>query len=356
MSDSQKREVYDRYGEEGLNGDGGMGGMNAEDIFSQFFGGGGGMFGGGGRQRPRGPRKGKDLVHRIKVSLEDLYKGKTSKLALQKHVICAKCEGRGGKEGAVKTCTTCNGSGVRIVMRQLGPMLQQMQQQCPDCNGEGEIIKDKDRCKECKGKKIINERKVLEVHIDKGMKDGQTITFAGEADQAPGTVPGDVIIVVEEKEHERFKRRGDDLFYEAKVDLLTALAGGSFAIEHLDDRVLHVQILPGEIIKPGETKMIESAGMPALRHHTLGNLYVTFEVEFPDVEWTQDKERLQALEAILPSRKTLASAPKGAAVEEVMLSHMDAAQQQRAAHAAANGMDEDDEEGGAGPQVQCANQ
>jgi DnaJ homolog subfamily A member 2 len=253
LSDEQKRNVYDSYGEEGLNGDGGMGGGgSAEELFAQFFGGGlgGGMFG-GGPSMPRGPRKGRDLVHALKVTLEDLYKGKISKLALQKTILCTKCKGKGGKEGSVKTCKGCNGSGQKIVMRQMGPMIQRFQTLCPDCNGEGEIIPAKDKCKECVGKKVTNERKVLNVHVDKGMQEGQRITFAGEADQAPNILPGDVIFVIETKDHDRFQRKGDDLFYQAKIDLATALTGGEFAIEHLDDRYLKVEILPGEIIKPG---------------------------------------------------------------------------------------------------------
>lgn len=256
LSNSQKRGIYDQYGEEGLeNGGmgGGMGGMDPSDLFSSLFGGGGGggFFGGGGRQRPSGPRKGKDLVHSVKVSLEDLYKGKTSKLALQKHVLCSKCNGKGGKEGAVKSCNDCHGQGIKVILRQMGPLVQQMQQTCPTCNGEGEIINAKDRCKGCHGKKIVSERKVLEVNIDKGMQHGQTVTFAGEADQAPNVVPGDVIIHVEEKPHDLFKRKGDDLYMSQKIDLLTALAGGQFLVNHLDDRTLVVNITAGEIIKPG---------------------------------------------------------------------------------------------------------
>ncbi|KAJ3041600.1 Type I HSP40 co-chaperone, partial [Rhizoclosmatium hyalinum] len=241
LSDEQKRDMYDRYGEEGIEGASGMGGpggMNPGDLFSQLFGGAGG-FGGGGRS---GPRKGKDMAHSLKVTLEDLYKGKTSKLALQKQVLCGPCEGRGGKAGATRTCTGCQGRGVKIVIRQMGPMIQQMQQTCPDCNGEGEIINPKDRCTACNGKKINNERKILEVFIDKGMTDGQKVVFSGEGDQAPGIVPGDIIIVIEEKAHDRFKRKGADLFIDVKIDLLTALAGGHFSIPHLDDRVLVVNI------------------------------------------------------------------------------------------------------------------
>jgi DnaJ homolog subfamily A member 2 len=229
-----------------------MGGMDPESLFSQLFGSGGGFFGSGG-PRARGPKKGKDLVHRVKVTLEDLYKGKTTKLSLQKHVICTKCNGKGGKEGSVKTCGTCRGTGIRVVMRQLGPMVQQLQQTCTDCSGEGQVIPPKDRCKGCAGKKTTQEKKILEVHVDKGMKDGQTITFAGEADQAPGTIPGDVVIVIDEKPHETFKRNGDDLICDVKLDLLTALTGGQFTIAHLDERVLLVDIpSDGTVIAPGE--------------------------------------------------------------------------------------------------------
>lgn len=246
---------YDRAGEAGLSEQGGMGGMNPEDLFSQLFGGGGGggFFGGGGGGRggPSGPRKGKDLVHRISVSLEDLYKGKTTKLALNKTVICGKCDGKGGKAGAVRQCGACQGRGVKVMLRQLGPMLQQIQQPCNDCEGKGEVINPKDRCKTCNGKKVNNERKLLEVHIDKGMRNGQTITFQQAADEAPGVITGDVVIVIEEKPHDVFKRDGNDLFTDVEIDLLTALAGGHFSLQHLDDHALRVAIGPGEITKHG---------------------------------------------------------------------------------------------------------
>jgi len=241
--------------------------MDPQDLFSQLFGGGGGGFfgggGGGGRSRPSGPKRGKDLVHRVKVSLEELYVGKTTKLALQKHVICKKCEGRGGKEGAVKKCGGCQGQGIKVILRQLGPMVQQMQQTCPDCNGSGETINIKDQCKQCHGKKINQERKVLEVRIDKGMEDGQQITFKEEADQAPNTIPGDVVIVVDEKPNTKFKRRGNDLICDVEVDLLTALAGGKVLIPHLDDHSISVQIPEGEVIKPGE-HFISSSSSPGV--------------------------------------------------------------------------------------------
>ncbi|KAJ3261991.1 Type I HSP40 co-chaperone [Boothiomyces macroporosus] len=346
LSDDQKRQVYDRYGEEGLSGDGGHG-VNPEDLFSQLFGGGGGFFG-GGRQQQRGPRKGKDMAHGLKVSLEDLYKGKTSKLALQKQVLCGSCEGRGGKEGSVKSCTGCNGRGVKIIMRQMGPMIQQMQQTCPDCQGEGEVIQEKDRCKACNGRKVATERKILEVFIEKGMLDGQKITFTGEGDQAPGIIPGDIVIVIEQKEHSRFQRKGNDLYTDVKIDLLTALAGGPFTIPHLDDRVLMVNILPGEVITPGSVKAINNEGMPTYKApFDKGVLYVKFDIEFPKPNWV-DNSKLAILETVLPPRHTV-DTPMDKHVEEVVLSEVDTSRQAR-------NQPVQDEEEGHGPQVQCAQQ
>lgn len=149
-----------------------------DDIFSHIFG--GGLFGFMGNQsRSRnGRRRGEDMMYPLKVSLEDLYNGKTTKLQLSENVLCSACSGQGRKSGAVQKCSACRGRGVRIMIRQLAPgMVQQMQSVCSDCNGEGEVINEKDRCKKCEGKKLIKEVKILEVHVDKGMKHGQRITF-----------------------------------------------------------------------------------------------------------------------------------------------------------------------------------
>lgn len=358
LSDPQKREVYDRYGEEGLQGGGagdGMGGMSAEDLFSQFFGGGmGGMFGGGGGGAPRGPRKGRDLAHALKVSLEDLYRGKVSKLALSKNILCPKCEGRGGKEGAVKECSSCGGLGVKVVTRQMGPMIQRFQTACTECNGEGQIIRDKDKCKNCHAKKIVTEKKVLNVNVDKGMKDGQKITFRGEGDQAPDIIPGDVVFVIEQKEHSKFQRKDDDLFYNAKIDLLTALAGGNVTLEHLDDRWLNIPIHAGEVIKPGELKVVRGQGMPTYRHHNFGDLYIKFEVEFPSSNFA-DAKLLETLETVLPPRRKT-EIPADGMVDDVDLHDIDAQQQARAEGRRRNGALDEDEEDGGQERVQCASQ
>ncbi|OTB08834.1 hypothetical protein M426DRAFT_316857 [Hypoxylon sp. CI-4A] len=362
LSDTQKRQIYDQYGEAGLEGGAGGGGMAAEDLFAQFFGSGsfggglGGMFSGMGGA-PRGPPKARTIHHTHKVSLEDIYKGKISKLALQRSVICPKCEGRGGKEGAVRRCPGCDGHGMKTMMRQMGPMIQRFQTVCPDCNGEGEIIKEKDRCKSCNGKKTIVDRKVLHVHVDKGVRSGTKVEFRGEGDQAPGVQAGDVVFEIEQKPHPRFTRKEDDLLYRAEIDLVTALAGGTIYIEHLDDRWLSVDVLPGEAIAPDTVKMLRGQGMPAHRHHHHGNMYIQFSVKFPERNWTDNQEAFEALRKILPSPALQITPPADAMTDTVDLEDLDHQGQARAFGGAAAGMDEDDDDGNPhADRVQCASQ
>ncbi|KAI1474819.1 hypothetical protein K445DRAFT_9360 [Daldinia sp. EC12] len=362
LSDPQKRQIYDQYGEAGLEGGAGGGGMAAEDLFAQFFGSGsfggglGGMFSGMGGG-PRGPPKARTIHHTHKVSLEDIYRGKISKLALQRSVICPKCEGRGGKEGAVRRCPGCDGHGMKTMMRQMGPMIQRFQTVCPDCNGEGEIIKEKDRCKSCNGKKTIVDRKVLHVHVDRGVRSGTKVEFRGEGDQAPGVQAGDVVFEIEQKPHPRFTRKEDDLLYRAEIELVTALAGGTIYIEHLDERWLSVEIQPGEAIAPDSVKMLRGQGMPSPRHHDFGNMYIQFSVKFPERNWTEDSAAFEGLRKILPAPTFQNIPPPDAMTDSVELEDLDHQGQARAFGGSAGGMDEDDEDGHPhAERVQCASQ
>lgn len=350
LSDEQKREVYDLYGEEGLSGGGpGMGGMGADDIFSQFFGGG---FGGMGGQQSRGPARGKDIKHSISCTLEELFKGRTAKLALNKTVLCKECEGRGGKEGKVKQCGSCHGAGMKFVTRQMGPMIQRFQTVCDVCQGTGDICDAKDRCTSCKGKKTQAERKILQVHIDPGMKDGQRIVFNGEGDQEPGVTPGDVVFVVDEKPHAKFTRKGNDLYYECEVDLLTALAGGDVAFQHVLGDYIKFAVLPGEVISPGALRVVEKQGMPIYRQSDRGHLFIKFTVKFPEPHFAPE-EKLAELEKILPARKKVVI-PKGAEIDECDLHLVDPYKHQQ--NARRDAYDSEDEEQQGGPGVQCASQ
>lgn len=227
-------------------------------------------------------------------------------------------------------------------------MIQQIQSPCDECSGTGEVINLKDRCTNCKGKKVMPEKKFLEVHIDKGMKGGQTIQFRGESDQSPNAEPGDVIIVIEEKPHERFKRQDTDLMTDVEIDLLTALGGGELTIKHLDDRALLVKIEPGEVVKTGDVKVIPGQGMPSQRHHEPGDMFVRLAVKFPE---SIDPSVIPLLEKALPPRKPIEKFPKNVLIEEVEFSAVD---HRRHPDMRDDAMDEDDE--GHEPRVQCANQ
>jgi DnaJ-class molecular chaperone len=175
-------------------------------------------------------QKTKDVVQPLKVSLEQLYNGTTKKMAITRQVI--------DKKKGVKECRSCNGTGMKIETIRMGPMIQQMQSHCAECNGQGRTFTTK------------QEREVLEVAIQKGAMDGHKIPFREMADEHPEADTGDVIFICKQQEHAVFKRKGADLFMEKKVSLVEALCGFSIDIEHLDGRKLLVKTGPGEIIKP----------------------------------------------------------------------------------------------------------
>ncbi|XP_004310136.1 PREDICTED: dnaJ protein homolog [Fragaria vesca subsp. vesca] len=295
LSDPKKREIYDQFGEEGLMNEGPGGHPHQQDpfdIFAHFF--------------NRGPRetrerRGKDVAYPLKVSLEDLYNGTTRNLAVSRNRICTKCKGKGSKAGASSTtCGGCQGSGRKVTTRRLGPsMVQQMQECCNECNGAGRTLRAQDRCQQCKGEKVVAEKKSLEVNVEKGMRSGQKITFRGEADEAPGTITGDIVIVVQQKEHPKFKREGDDLIFEHTLSLKEALCGFQFKLKHLDGRQLLIKSEPGQVVKPDQHKAINDEGMPIYSNgFTKGKLYVHFIVEFPN---SLNPELCKGLEAVLPS-------------------------------------------------------
>jgi len=350
LSDENKRRVYDKYGKEGIDegrGDGGGGG-DGGDIFSQ-------MFGGGGGRRERGPPKGEDVMHRLGVTLTDLYKGKTVKLKMTRRVLCSDCKGSGCRPGAkASVCPDCKGRGVRVVVRQLGPgMITQQQMACDTCNGTGEIVKASDRCPTCKGKKVVQEQTQLEVNIDPGMKNNQKIKLTEMGDQEPGKVAGDVVFVLTQKENNKFQRKGNDLLLKQDIALVDALCGNPFAIEHLDGR--KIQVLPTGMIRPGDLKSIEQEGMPTWkRPFEKGTLVIQFKVIFP-VDKALSASDLDTLREILPAdadKPMLTGNEEEAVLHDFDLEQFGAnSAQEKSAYD-----DDDDEEGGGGQQVRCASQ
>ncbi|XP_072526922.1 dnaJ homolog subfamily A member 4 isoform X2 [Salminus brasiliensis] len=294
--------------------------------------------------------KRKNVVHQLGVTLEEIYNGSTRKLGLQKNVVCEKCDGYGGKKGTLEKCSNCKGRGVQIQVQQIGPgMIQQIQSMCSECQGQGERFSAKDRCKNCNGHKVERKKKILEVHIDKGMKDGQKITFHGEGDQEPGLEPGDVIIVLDQKDHPVYQRQDDNLVMKMQIKLVEALCGFRKTIRTLDNRTLIVSSPPGQVIKPNDLKCIQNEGMPVYRDpYDKGLLIIQFEVEFPDKHWLPDNMFPQ-LEQLLPKRDDVMITDD---MEEVDLCEVDIESQRRKFSGEA--YDEDD-----GPRshgVQCQTQ
>jgi DnaJ homolog subfamily A member 2 len=351
LCDDEKRQIYDEYGEDGLKEGGGGGGQNPHDIFDAMFGGGGGLFGGGHQQR--GPRKGEDVVHTLNVTLDDLYNGKMSKLAIIRNRVCASCKGSGAtKPEAVKTCGTCDGSGVRIMLNPIGPgMVQQVQTRCNACSGLGETIADRFKCVTCGGSKVSKERKVLEVYVDKGMSNGQKIVFTGEANENPGLVAGDVVVVLKQTQHATFICRGGNIIVEREISLTDALCGFQFSIRQLDGRQLIVTSTPGSVITPGDVKSIPNEGMPTWkRPDDRGYMFVKFKVAFPKFV---GPEEAMLLEGTL-GPKTPLSLPPGSEADADEVSLLEFQQEHARSRETANEHEEEEDEGGR--RVNCANQ
>ncbi|EDS88623.1 DNAJ homolog subfamily A member 2, putative, partial [Entamoeba histolytica HM-1:IMSS] len=294
LSDSDKREVYDKYGKKGLE-EGGMGGFDMNDIFAQFFPGMAGM--GGFEQRSRGPRKGQTVQSPLKCSLEDLYNGKTFKRKIKHDVLCSKCKGKGTKSGKdVKKCQRCDGRGSIYVMIRQGMFAMQSEKECPDCRGRGEHVDEKDRCPVCRGAKVVNEEKILEVIVQPGIREREAISFSGESDQAPGIIPGDIVFVVLTNPHNVYTRKGNNLLVEKSVGLNEALTGFSFTLKQLDGRELFIE--SKDIIDPESFMRVPGEGFPIKHQSSHGDLYIYFTVKMPRLQ--EISMHIDKLKELLP--------------------------------------------------------
>lgn len=348
LSDADKKELYDQGGKEAVERGGAGGG--AEDLFSSLFGGGGG---GGRRPSQRGPQKGEPVVHKLQVTLEHLYRGKTFKMAISRQRV--KYPEGMSRDQATSMCTTCNGQGAVLKVQRMGPMMTQVQARCPDCGGQGKSFKA--------GVSVFQEKKQLEVRVDPGMKHGQKIVMASEADETPGVEPGDLIFILVQQEHEFYQRKGADLAMEKEITLREALCGFKFAVKHLDERTIIIKSNPGEIIKPDSFKLIAGEGMPRWkRPFEKGRLFILFKVKFPE---TLDAETKKVLEKAFPaSSPAPVIPPVGEHVEEIEtpLAATTVEEFGKVGHSADTGnaydSDEDGEKRGpgGGQPVQCANQ
>jgi DnaJ family protein A protein 2 len=307
LADEEKRHLYDTHGMAAFDKSrgGGPGGpeVDLNDILSQMFGFGMGPGGPGGPGGPRRPRKGPDEDQEYKITLEELYKGKTVKFAANKQVLCGPCKGSGGKDKAKSTtCERCRGNGMVDAIRQVGPgMMRRETVLCDHCQGAGNVFKEKDRCKKCKGKRTTQEKKVLEIYIPRGSMHGERIVLEGEADQFPDQVPGDIVFTLVEEPHDDFTRLGYDLSAELKVTLAEALTGFSrVVLKHLDGRGISIDRPRGKILRPSDCIKIPGEGMPMKRGDTKGDLYLIVTVEFPEDGWLNSDAEYESLKKMLP--------------------------------------------------------
>eukprot|EP01094_Clydonella_sp_ATCC50884_P019653 TRINITY_DN38_c0_g1_i1.p1 TRINITY_DN38_c0_g1~~TRINITY_DN38_c0_g1_i1.p1 ORF type:complete len:403 (+),score=168.05 TRINITY_DN38_c0_g1_i1:99-1307(+) len=343
LSDKEKREIYDRYGEEGLQG--GAGAHSADSIFEAMF---------PGFHSSGGPRTGEDIEFQLGVDLKFFYTGTTKKLRVNRTVTCDTCAGSGSKvEGAVTTCTGCHGRGMRIQRRQIGPgMVQQMQTVCPECRGQGEMIRPEDRCGDCKGKKVVNEAKIVEVHVDPGMRAGERVRMTGEGNHEPGLPPGDLIIKLTEKPSDVFERAELNLVHKREITLYEALTGFDFALETLDGRTLRVRSGKGDIVKPDDVRVVVGEGMPRHRDpYSKGNLFVQFKVKFPE---RIDAAQAKVLKSVLPAPSDGNAAPAHMDTDDV--EEVRAVKYEPAKHDVRPDYREEDEERGGGQRAQCVHQ
>lgn len=274
LSDADKKARYDQYGHsafDGSQGGFGGGGMDMDDIFSQF----GDIFGGGfggGRSRSRGPArvKGSNLRIRVKLTLEEIANGVDKKVKVRR-----KTQANGV---SYKTCSTCNGQGQ--VMRVTNTMLGRMQTAatCPTCQGTGQIISSKPKEADANG--LIVTEETVTINIPQGVTEGVQLKVAGKGNDAPGKnfIPGDLLVVIEEIPHEKLKREGTNLHYDLYVSFSEAVLGVAKEIQTVTGKV-KIKIDSGT--QSGKILRLKGKGLPSIERYGTGDLLVHVNVWTP---------------------------------------------------------------------------
>ncbi len=289
LSDSEKRKIYDTYGHAGVDGRystedifrgarvnfedifGGFGGGGFDSIFESFFGRGGfGGFGGFGRER------GADLVYETSITLEDVLRGKREEIDLQKDVGCENCKGSGCAPGtSMRTCTVCNGQGQVRTSRSSGFSTFITVHPCNTCRGQGKIIERP--CSKCKGRGKQKGTKHLSFDMPSGVDTGE-YTIQGEGESVDNGINGDLIVRIRVKPHEKFKRDGADIFYDANISMVDAALGKTIVVPTLEGTE---KLTVEQGTQPNSVIKLKGKGLPHLGSRGRGDQYVRLVVNIP---------------------------------------------------------------------------
>ena len=302
LRDAEKRARYDRFGHEGVSGTAGAGrgadfsGFDLADALRAFmrdFGGDLGgfeeLFGPGGGRRP-GAERGDDLQVRLKLTLEEIATGVQKKIRVRHLRACTDCGGKGGT-GEV-TCAQCKGAGrVRHVQQSIFGQFVNVAT-CPACGGAGKTMSKP--CKTCGGDGRVSHSDTIAVDVPPGVGNGNFIPLRGLGDAGPrGGPEGDLIVLIEEKEHPLFERDGRDLHIEVPVHFATAVLGGKAETPSLEGEALLVDVPSGTA--SGTVLRVRGRGLPGLRGGGRGDLLVRVVIWVPDRVSAEDRKLLEEL-------------------------------------------------------------
>ena len=292
LTDSEKREAYDRFGHAGVEGQvggaGGFSGGSFSDIFGDVF---GDIFGGGPRGRG-GPQRGADLRYTLDISLEQAVRGTSTEIRVPTLVSCGTCSGSGARKGSSPTtCGTCGGVG-QVRMQQ---GFFQVQQTCPTCRGRGKTISDP--CTTCHGQGRVEKTKKLSVKVPPGVDTGDRIRLAGEGEAgAAGGPAGDLFVQISVRQHPIFERDGKHLYCEVPITFVDAALGGELEVPTLDGRV-KLKIPPET--QTGKLFRLRGKGVQPVRGGSVGDLLCRAVVETPVHLNKRQKELLREFQESL---------------------------------------------------------
>jgi molecular chaperone DnaJ len=299
LSNDEKRNVYDRYGHSGLSNAGGGAGAgfsNMDDIFSHFsdiFGGGFDFFGQQGRSRKRGGgQPGSDLRIKVSLTLEEIASGVNKKVKVKKYVGCTTCAGSGAKDNSsIKICNTCNGGG--YVRRVQNTFLGQMQTTaaCPSCNGSGQTITNK--CGTCKGEGRNYGEETISIDIPGGVSEGIQLSMNGKGNAGLNGGPaGNLLINIQEKEHDLFARDNNNILFELDVNIADAVLGTTVEVPTLTGKV-KVTIPPGT--QGGKIFRLRGKGLPSIQGYGQGDQLIHVNIWVPTEVSSEERKTLEKL-------------------------------------------------------------